>query len=643
MSAIAGILHLNKEPIPNSHGYKMMEALQKFPADDAQIWQKDNILLGCHAQWITPESVGEQLPYYDTGSQLAITVDAIIDNRKELFDILQVDKEKRKTLPDSQLILLAYQKWGEASPKYLIGDFAFMIWDGRNNKLFGARDYSGNRTLYYAGANQRLAFCTVIQPLLTLPNIEKRLNDEWIADFLAIPDMLDTVDTASTVYKAIKQVPPSHSITVTEDSLKLTRYVYIDTESKLILKSNEEYEEAFKEVFGNAVNDYMRTNQKVGSRLSGGLDSGSVSGFAARSLKNTGKKLHTFSYIPVDGFEDWTHKSRIANERPYIQATVDYVGNIEQNYLTFPIDSPYSVIDEWIDVLEMPYKYFENSYWISGLYRVASEQGIKVMLTGDRGNYSVSWGNAIDIYTNLLRRFHWIKLYKEINQFIHVKGTGRKRVLQVIGKNSFREFTNKHQDFSIPLLINPEFARRSNVFERIRSFGIYEDGSNLPNSIGARKNQFEKLFYRTSSGTYNTKFSLKHSMWNRDPTNDLRVVRFCLSVPNSQYVQNGVDRALIRRSTKGILPDKVRLNHLYKGIQSADSIQRMIPDWSAFINESAEVIRNPQISAYINTQVLESALEKVRKSPEPELIYDMDFKLLIRSIILSRFIQKNAL
>ncbi|AXI10767.1 asparagine synthetase B [Oceanobacillus zhaokaii] len=643
MSAIAGIVHLNKEPIPNSHGYGMMEALQKYPADDAQMWQQDNIVLGCHAQWITPESVGEQLPYSDTESQLAITADAIIDNRKELFDLLQVDKEKRKTLPDSQLILLAYQKWGEASPKYLIGDFAFMIWDGGNNKLFGARDYSGTRTLYYAGDNQRLAFCTVIQPLLTLPNVEKRLNEQWIADFLAIPDMLDTVDTTSTVYEAIKQVPPSHSITVTEDSLKLTRYVYIDTESKLILKSNEEYEEAFKEVFGNAVNEYMRTDQKVGSRLSGGLDSGSVTGFAARSLGERGKKLHTFSYVPVNGFEDWTHKSRIANERPYIQSTVDYVGNIEQNYLSFPNDSPYSVIDDWLDVIEMPYKYFENSYWISGLYRFASEQGIKVMLTGDRGNYSVSWGNAIDIYTNLFRRFHWIKLFKEINQFIHVKGTGRKRVLQVIGKNTFREFTNNKQDFSVPLLINPEFAKKSNVFERIRSFGINEDGSNLPNSIGARKNQFEKLFYRTSGGTSDTKFSLSNSIWNRDPTNDLRVVRFCLSVPDSQYVQYGMDRALIRRSTKGILPDKVRLNHLYKGIQSADSIQRMIPDWSAFINESAEVIRNPQISEYINTRVLESALKEVRKGPEPELIYDMDFKLLIRSIILSRFIQKYAL
>lgn len=65
MSAITGIYHLNKEPISREHGLGMMKALQKYPADDVQNWRKENIFLGCHAQWNTPESVGEQQPYYD--------------------------------------------------------------------------------------------------------------------------------------------------------------------------------------------------------------------------------------------------------------------------------------------------------------------------------------------------------------------------------------------------------------------------------------------------------------------------------------------------------------------------------------------------------------------------------------------------
>ena len=138
MSAIAGIYHQNKEPIAVDHGNGIMQALQQYPADEISSWKKDNIFLGCHAQWITPESLNEQLPYYDYDRQLVITADAIIDNREDLFEILQVKKNQRKTIPDSKLILLAYHQFGEEVPKYLIGDFAFMIWDERKRLLFGA-------------------------------------------------------------------------------------------------------------------------------------------------------------------------------------------------------------------------------------------------------------------------------------------------------------------------------------------------------------------------------------------------------------------------------------------------------------------------------------------------------------------------
>ncbi|MBL1704138.1 asparagine synthetase B, partial [Klebsiella pneumoniae] len=153
----------------------------------------EHTFFGCHAQWITPESIGEQLPYYDVKSKLIITADAIIDNRMELFDRLQVDNSERKGMADSELILRAYQKWGEESPKYLVGDFAFMIWDERNQKLFGARDFSGSRTLYYFRDHQRFAFCTIISPLLSLPYVRKELNEQWLAEYLAVSGMIDAV------------------------------------------------------------------------------------------------------------------------------------------------------------------------------------------------------------------------------------------------------------------------------------------------------------------------------------------------------------------------------------------------------------------------------------------------------------------
>ena len=224
MSAITGIFHFNDEPISIEHGKGLMKALQKFPADDVQTWQKDNIFLGCHAQWITPESIGEQLPFYDYERQLAITADAIIDNRDELFEKLQVDHGDRKRMTDSELILLSYHKWGENSPKYLVGDFAFMIWDERTKKLFGARDYAGSRTLYFYRDQQKFAFSTTVHPLFTLPNIQKKLNEQWLAEYLAIPDMFDVLDTSSTVYKNIEQVPPCHTISIVDRKITLRKF-----------------------------------------------------------------------------------------------------------------------------------------------------------------------------------------------------------------------------------------------------------------------------------------------------------------------------------------------------------------------------------------------------------------------------------
>ena len=65
MSAIAGIYNFNNEPLSIDHIRSVMNSFQQFPADNIQVFQKDNLFLGCHAQWITPESVGERLPYYD--------------------------------------------------------------------------------------------------------------------------------------------------------------------------------------------------------------------------------------------------------------------------------------------------------------------------------------------------------------------------------------------------------------------------------------------------------------------------------------------------------------------------------------------------------------------------------------------------
>ncbi|MDD9266539.1 lasso peptide isopeptide bond-forming cyclase [Paenibacillus sp. GCM10023248] len=647
MSAITGLIHFNEEPVALAHGTGLMEALRKYPADDVQVWYQERIFLGCHGQWITPESIGERNPYYDSERQLAITADAIIDNRNELFDLLQVEHGLRRTMPDNVLILLAYDKWGEESPKYLIGDFAYMIWDERKRRLFGARDFSGSRTLYFHQAGNRFAFSTTIEPLFSLPYVTKELNEQWLAEYLAISSVVEAVDASITPYQYIEQVPPSHSISIASGQLRYTRYCTLTAGERLKLKSNDEYVEAFQDVFRSAVQSRLRTYRGVGAQLSGGLDSGSVVSFAASSLSKEDRRLHTFSYIPPKDFKDYTPRHLMPDERPFIQLTVQHVGGINAHYLELEGKNSYSEIDDFLEMTELPFKYFENSFWIKGIFEKAQEEGIGVLLSGARGNLSISWGSAYEHYALLLKKMKWVRLIQELHHYSNNIGGPRLRRLPEVAKIAFplidRIFPSKYKPYVFPRLINENFAKKTNVFSKLKDYGIDHTGWYSTSDLyELRRRHFEEEFHWNTTNTLMTKLSLRYSLWQRDPTNDLRVIRFCLSVPEEQYVQNGLDRALIRRSTKKLLPDKVRLNLHYRGVQGADWVHRMTPYWNEFKNELKSLSKDDRVLAYIDGEVLNAALGKVEAGAIPENATDADYKILMRSLIFYRYLKKFA-
>ncbi|WP_062109550.1 asparagine synthase-related protein [Bacillus niameyensis] len=637
MSAIAGIYY-EKEMVPKHFGQLLMHGLSKFPADDVQIWNKDNVFLGSHVQWITPESIDEQLPFYDNDRQLAITSDAMIDNRRELFDRLGISRGERKTMPDSQLILLAYAKWEEEVVKHLIGDFAFMIWDERKQKLFGARDFSGTRPLYFYHNHQRFAFCTVMEPLLRLPYIKRQLHEEWLAEYLAISTMIDAVDVVNTIIKDIQQVPPSHTITVKNGKVKLAKYQVLSLDKEIRFKTGAEYIEAFREVFQNAVDSRLRTFKAIGSHLSGGLDSGSVVSFAAKTLEKQNKRLHTYSSIPLDDFIDYTAKNVFPDERPFIRKTVNYVGNIDDHYLKLEGKNPYTDIDDWLEVMEMPYKFFENSFWLKGIFEQAGKDGIGILLSGARGNFTISWGPALEYYGYLLKSMKWIRLARDLKMYSKNIGVGRKKLLQDISKQAFPFFDNK-EDYQFPVLINPNFAKKMNTFKKLEKYGIEADGFNKLSIFNIRKHIIENEFIWNSVGIASSKLSLQYGLLMRDPTNDIRVINYCLSLPLDQFINNGMDRALIRNATEGYLPDRVRLNQTDYGLQAADWLQRMIPFWPDFIKEIQQLLNDKDVAQYFNMEVIGNALSNAMEIPKGGSAFNPEFRMLMRSVIVYRFLR----
>lgn len=648
MSAIAGIYRLNEEPVNMEHGRLVMEALKKYPSHQSATWNKDRIMLGCHSQWITEQSTLEILPSYDPVRGLAITADAIIDNRGELMEQLQVSRNLRSDMTDSEILLLAYERWSEQMAERLVGDFAFVIWDERNQTLFGARDFSGARTLYYHRNKELFSFCTVINPLLSLPYIHKELNELWLAEFLAITGVFEPPDVATSIYKHIDQLPPSHTISIKNDRVSITRYHSLSNVVPLKLASSQEYVEGFQEVFHTAVTSRIRrTNLNVGAHLSGGLDSGSVASFAAKALQKDNRTLHTFSYVPEDGFVDWTPKRRLADERPLIQQTVKYIGNIHENYLSFNGRSSYSEIDDWLDIMESPYKFFDNTFWLRGIYEQAQQRGIGILLNGARGNYSISWGPAIDYYAKLLKKLNLFRLTREVRRYGGNMGLGRKSIYSMVGRKVFPVIDRLKPPptfADIPQVIHTDFAKQTGIFDKLSDPKFIGVGSTVDvpkDPLEARRQHFDRINIWSITGTSGCKLSLRYSVWSHDPTNDLRVIRFCLSTPMKEFVQDGMDRALIRRSTEGFLPDPIRLNQRTRGIQAADSIHRLLNDWPDFINELDEMSNDSRMKQIVNMSVIHDALAEARLGLKPDQAYQPPIKLLMRSLILYRFLQKN--
>ncbi|WP_418041180.1 asparagine synthase-related protein [Paenibacillus xylanilyticus] len=644
MSAIAGIVHTDGQEAFWEDSWRLYASLGHIPADTTGVWKGNQAFLSCHAQWITPESVHEKLPLVDEVSGLTITADAILDNREQLADQLFISRSQLSVLSDSELILRAYQQWGEQAASKLIGDFAFAIWDDRKRTLFAARDITGMRTLYYRHDGKRFSFCTLIGPLLDLDGVNKDLNETWLSEFLAIPEMHGSADIHMTAYCGVNQLPPAHTLVFRAATLQveLKQYHRWDEVEPLLLKSDGEYVEAFRDVFTQAVSARLRTHRQVAAALSGGLDSGAVVGFASGSLRSQGKRLNAYSYVPVSDFTDYTSKTLLADERPFIRSTVDHIGNISENYLDFEGRSPFSEIDTWLDMMEMPYKYFENSFWIRGFYEKASQQDAGVLLTGARGNFTISWGPALDYYASLMKRGRWLRMLQEMRQYSQRTGMKFSRIARITAQKAYPErfhtASKGAANVATSQLIHPEFASRTGVLERLGSLVMLQGGARA-DALKVRAEKFNNLAIANKNGAVATKCSLRYRAWERDPTSDARVIQFCLSVPIEQYVSKGTDRSLIRRATSPELPDKVRLNQRVRGIQPADWLHRMIPDWGSFTAEVQTLCSDSRVAGILNTDRIQLALKNIPQ-PRPELASHPDMRLMMHSLIVYRFIRK---
>lgn len=640
---IWGIIQMDNKGLSLNLGKSMMDKLGLYKLDKVDYISNKNVFMGCGIQYITRESRHETLPAYDEGRDLIITADAIIDNREELFDIFKISKDSRRDVTDSQLIIMSYEKWGQDCPKYLVGDFAFAIWDKKKQELFCARDHVGKRTFYYHYSNNIFAFCTLMKPLFKVYNKRVELNERWITDFLAMTSVIHECECNETVYQGIYQLLPAYTCTISR--IKFEKNQYWNPVKELVplkLKSDEEYDEAFKKVFFEAVHCRLRSDSDIGIMLSGGLDSGSVACIAAKKLLEKDKQLYAFSSIPMREFKDKTPKRVIADESEYIEAIREYSGNIDVTYCRSEGNHSLKDIEWFVDVFEQPYKIVENTFWSNDIAKHSSEKGCKVLLDGQYGNFTISYGDFLVHALTLYRGRKLITLVKEIY--------GYRKLYKVRPYRIYKAVIKAVMPYKIAKFINHKRNREFDRFEKspvnihlLEKWNIESRFDEKQLQVKTQKyldlNEIHNLVLNPvmlcQAGALETKEALVHGILKRDPTRDKRVIEFCLSLPSDQFVRNGKERYLIRRSMNGIIPDKVRLNFKTRGIQAADWIQRIVPEWSLMCDILEQQLNNKISKQYINVNKIKKVLATMRESPDQNEWYTV--RMLIITFILGEF------
>jgi asparagine synthase (glutamine-hydrolysing) len=567
VSAIVGLYNTDGKPVDRGDVNRMLDRLAHRGSDGSGLWSKGSIGLGHRMLWTTPESLHEKQPFLNQNDDLAITADARIDNREELIAALDLTDPAPKSIPDSQLILAAYEKWGERCAEKLLGDFAFVIWDKRKQALFCARDHFGVKPFYYYFLSGRFfVFASEIKALLSHPGISCKINEARIAEYLA--SMFD--DKTITFYAGIVRLPPAHCLIIDRHGMQLRSYWSLDPSRELRLDSDDAYAEAFREIFIKAVLCRLRNAFPVASSLSGGLDSSSVSCVAQRLVaQQDGSQLRTFSIV----FDQVAQ----CDERPFIN-TVLAKGGFEARYISGDGIGPLKDIEEilW---------YQDEAFYAPGLfstwqlYRSASEQGVRILLDGHDGDGTVSHGDGR--LHELAQAGRWATLTTEARGLAKVYGApfgkivssyvwhynldpllSRSQVCTRIRSISrslrrrmcFDNFPSDQPPWKA--IVNPDFAQRIGLGERYRTWRQAQPS-------GARSER--EMHYRTLAAGLQPfalevfdKAAAAFSIEPRYPFWDKRLVEFCLALPSEQKLYGGWSRIVLRRAMADFLPSEIQ-------------------------------------------------------------------------------------
>jgi asparagine synthase (glutamine-hydrolysing) len=521
---------------------KMMTVLRHRGPDDKGVYHNKNVSLGHRRLSIIDLNTGKQ-PIFNEDRSICIVYNGEIYNFIELREILKKKGHKFVTNTDTEVVVHAYEEYGVNCVKKFNGMFAFALWDGNKKLLFIARDRFGIKPFFYYKNGNKLIFASEIKAIFQDPTVEKIANEDAIYNYL-IRGIHDHDEV--TFFQNIHSLLPAHYMIVKNGNIKIQRYWQLAVNKDIEASNKDDDDEEkrvqeFYELFEDSVRKRLISDVPVGTCLSGGLDSSTITSIINKLLLKDestkdviGDKQKTFSAV----YED-----REVDERNYIESVINSA-KAEKNYV-FP-DSKTLISD-----LKKMLKYHDEPFGGPSIYaqwkvmELASKK-VKVLLDGQGGD-EVLAGYIyfyLEYFMELFRKRKLLRLANEV-MFSLDK-------LYPILKLALVQ--RKMSKLSKSFLNRDMIKQRKKISQQTSA----DDGIEPSNTLADRLYLSLTKYQIPHLLRYEDRNSMAFSIEARVPFLDHRVVEFVYSLPQKYRINFGWTKYILRKSMKGTLPEKIR-------------------------------------------------------------------------------------
>jgi asparagine synthase (glutamine-hydrolysing) len=592
MCGIAGILKLAGGEVEASRLQQMIGAIRYRGPDAQNVYANSGVGLA-NARLSIVDIAGGGQPMSNEDGSLWITFNGEIFNHVELREELLKKGDRFATRSDTEVILHLYRDLGEDCVHRLNGQWAFAIWDARRRKLFLSRDRVGIQPLFYTVADRNFIFASEAKAIFACPEVSRELDlqalDQFFTFWVSLPPR--------TIFRAISQLPPGHSLTVENGRICLQQYWQpdysgVETANDSATRKSEE----LLELMSDATRIRLRADIPVGAYLSGGIDSSFITALARPIVDS---KLRTFSVAFEDAELDESKYQREASaylhtQHSEIRCSARQIGEV------FP-----SVV--WHTEQPVLRAGPAPLFLLSDLVH---RSGFKVVLTGEGADELLG---GYDIFKEAKIRRFWAQQPESRSRPLLLKRLypymeGMQKQPEAYLANFFRVDA---RDASSPFFshlprwqltaktkgyFSPEVQGELGGYDAYSELqqGLPQAYSGWPEFCQAQYLETAYLLPGYILSAQGDRMAMAHSVEARYPFLDHRVIEFCQKLDPALKMRVLVEKYLLKKASKGMLPSGVieRPKQPYRAPDGASFLNQASPKYVAEVLSEERVRRD---------------------------------------------------